>query len=62
MICVADSYDAMNADRVYRKKLSKEQVISELEKNRGLQFDPKIADIMLGLIRDNAIGSDSVLQ
>nr|MCR5088241.1 HD-GYP domain-containing protein [Oscillospiraceae bacterium] len=62
MICVADSYDAMNTDRVYRKKLSKEQVISELEKNRGLQFDPKIADIMLDLIRNNVIASDTILQ
>ena len=62
MICVADSYDAMDTDRVYRKRLSKEQIISELEKNRGLQFDPKIADIMLRLIRDNVIGSDTILQ
>ena len=31
MICVADSYDAMNTDRVYRKRLTKEQIISELE-------------------------------
>ena len=55
MICVADSFDAMNTDRVYRKKLTKEQIISELEKNKGLQFDPKIADVMLDLIRSGKI-------
>ena len=56
MICVADSFDAMNTNRVYRKHLSKEEIISELEVNKGLQFDPKIADIMLGLIKGNKLG------
>ena len=59
MICVADSYDAMNTDRVYRKKLTKEQIISELETNKGLQFDPAFADIMLGLIRDDKLNAES---
>ena len=57
MICVADSFDAMNTDRVYRKRLTKEQIISELESNRGLQFDPKIADIMLRLIREGKVAT-----
>jgi putative nucleotidyltransferase with HDIG domain len=55
MICVADSFDAMNTDRVYRKKLSREAIIDEIMKNKGLQFDPAIADIMLRLIESGAI-------
>ena len=55
MICVADSFDAMNTNRVYRKKLSRERIIEELENNKGLQFDPKIADIMLRLIKEDVI-------
>ncbi len=55
IICVADSFDAMNTDRVYREKLPTEQIIHELEKNKGLQFDPTIADIMLKLLRNNMI-------
>ena len=55
IICVADSFDAMNTNRVYRNKLSKEKIIEEIEKNKGLQFDPKIADIMLGLIRSGKL-------
>lgn len=55
IICVADSFDAMNTDRVYRKRLSRDQIISEIETNKGLQFDPDIADVMLGLIRSNKI-------
>jgi HD-GYP domain-containing protein (c-di-GMP phosphodiesterase class II) len=55
IICVADSYDAMSSNRVYRNHLTKEQVIEELEKNKGKQFDPQIADIMLRLIREGKI-------
>ena len=58
MICVADSFDAMNSNRVYRKKLTKEYILNEIEKNKGLQFDPKIADVMLGLLRSGKIDMD----
>lgn len=37
--------------RIYRKKLTKEEIIGELEKNKGTQFDPEIADIFLKIIK-----------
>ncbi len=52
MICVADSYDAMNSNRVYRDKLTREHIINELEKEKGKQFDPKIAEVALRLIKE----------
>ena len=55
MICVADSFDAMNTNRVYRDKRTKEHILGEIESNKGRQFDPQIADVMLGLIRDGQI-------
>ena len=55
LICVADSFDAMNSDRVYRKKLTRERIIEEIENNKGSQFDPKVADMMLELIKKNVI-------
>ena len=55
MICVADSYDAMNSNRVYRKKLTKEDIINEIEKNKGTQFDPKIADVFLKLMKNGKV-------
>ena len=55
MICVADSFDAMNTNRVYRNRLSKERIISELETNKGRQFDPEVADVMLRLLREGRI-------
>ncbi len=55
MICVADSLDAMNSNRCYRQRLSKEIIIDELEKNKGKQFDPDIAERTLKLIRNGII-------
>lgn len=55
MICVADSFDAMNSNRVYRKKLTKEAILKEIEIHKGTQFDPKIADILLQLIKSGKI-------
>ncbi len=58
MICVADSFDAMNTNRVYRKHLTREDIISEIESNKGRQFDPKIADVMLSLIKNKKVMID----
>ena len=58
MICVADSFDAMNTNRVYRNRLTKERILEEIETNKGKQFDPKIADIMLKLLRKGKITMD----
>ena len=55
MICVADAFDAMSSNRVYRDKLSREKIIEEIETNKGTQFDPRIADILLDLIRTGKI-------
>lgn len=54
IICVADSYDAMSSDRCYRKALSKEEIVKELEANCDKQFDSAIVQIMLKLIEENA--------
>ncbi len=55
IICVADSLDAMNSNRCYRPKLTKEVIIEELEKNKGKQFDPEIVEHILKLIRQGVI-------
>lgn len=53
ILCVADSYDAMTSNRSYRKALPQDVVRSEIEKGKGTQFDPYIADIMLQLIDED---------
>jgi diguanylate cyclase (GGDEF)-like protein len=42
IIFVADSYDAMTSDRVYRRRLTDEEAKSELIRCAGTQFDPTI--------------------
>jgi diguanylate cyclase (GGDEF)-like protein/putative nucleotidyltransferase with HDIG domain len=42
IIFVADAYDAMTSDRVYRDRFSGDEAIAELERCAGSQFDPEI--------------------
>lgn len=53
IIAVADSYDAMASNRSYRQALPQEVVRGEIEKGKGVQFDPDIADIMLEIIDED---------
>ncbi|MBR6697181.1 MAG: response regulator [Lachnospiraceae bacterium] len=50
---VADAYDAMASNRSYREALPQAVVRSEIEKGKGTQFDPHIADIMLQMIDED---------
>lgn len=50
IVAMADSYDAMSSKRIYRDALSQEQIREEIQKNRGTQFDPEIADVLLKLM------------
>jgi HD-GYP domain-containing protein (c-di-GMP phosphodiesterase class II) len=42
IIFVADAYDAMTSDRVYRGRLSDDEAIAELARCSGTQFDPDV--------------------
>lgn len=47
IIAVCDSIDAMASNRAYRKALPMEVCYSEIEKNKGVMYDPKIAELAL---------------
>lgn len=47
ILAIADAYDAMTSDRPYRKAMPFSQVLSELEKGCGTQFDPQVLFIFL---------------
>ena len=55
IIAVADAYDAMSSNRVYRKRLSTEKILSELEKGRGTQWDEEITNVMIKLITEDRL-------
>jgi diguanylate cyclase (GGDEF)-like protein/putative nucleotidyltransferase with HDIG domain len=44
ILSIADAYDAMVTDRVYRKGRSREAAIEELRKCAGRQFDPALVE------------------
>ena len=51
IFAVVDAFDAMTSDRPYRKAMSVEEALIELERNRGTQFDPEVVDVFVHLIR-----------
>ena len=60
IIAIADAFDAMTANRVYRKRMPFEKVMSELHNGRGTQFDPELLDMFLELIENGDIDTASL--
>jgi putative nucleotidyltransferase with HDIG domain len=54
IIAVADAYDAMISDRSYRKALSKEEAIKELQKYSNSQFDQNVVEALLRVLKKEA--------
>ncbi len=54
ILSVADAYEAMTADRVYRAAPGPEVARAELEKWRGAQFDSAVVDVFLEVLDDIA--------
>ena len=42
IIIVADAYEAMTSDRIYRKAIGHDRAMDQLNKYKGIQFDPRI--------------------
>ncbi|MBC7460117.1 MAG: diguanylate cyclase [Thermoleophilia bacterium] len=56
ILSVADSYEAMTADRVYRASPGHEYAISELHKWSGAQFDSEVVAAMVRFLTAHHIG------
>jgi putative nucleotidyltransferase with HDIG domain len=50
VLAVADSYDAMTADRPYRGAMSEAVAVAELRANTGSQFDPAAVDALVTVL------------
>lgn len=50
---VSDTFDAMTSKRSYRAPLPLDVVISEIEKCKGTQLDPHIADVFLDILHNH---------
>jgi len=58
IVKVADAFDAMLSDRPYRKGLSVDEAVAELEAGRSTEFDPKVVDAFLQLVRQGDVDTD----
>ncbi len=56
IIAVADAFDAMTSDRPYRRALPLNVVLRELEKNKGIQWDPQVTEVLTGILRQELEG------
>lgn len=51
IIALADAFDAMTSNRPYRDAMAMEKVYSEFIKCAGGQFDPKLAEIFVNMLK-----------
>lgn len=49
IVGIADAFDAMNSNRIYRKACDRDYILSQLKEGRGKQFDPDYADVLIDL-------------
>ena len=63
IVTIADAYDAMNSDRVYRAKMDSTHIYDEFRQGRGTQFDPHFLDVFMGLLESGALADvDAVAE
>jgi HD-GYP domain-containing protein (c-di-GMP phosphodiesterase class II) len=55
VVAVADAFDAMTSTRPYRRALPLAVALAEIERCRGTQFDPEVADAFLRAVWAGAI-------
>jgi putative nucleotidyltransferase with HDIG domain len=50
ILCIADAYEAMRADRPYRAGLAVQEAVQELKNASGTQFDPSLVSIFVNMV------------
>jgi len=52
IFALVDTLDVITSDRPYRKGKSFEEAYKEIEKARGIQFDPSLVDVLLSIPKE----------
>jgi len=47
ILSILEAFDAMTSDKSYKKALTLDQAVAELEKNSGTQFDPHLVNVFI---------------
>ncbi len=53
IIAIIDAYEALVSDRVYRKGISREAALREIERHAGTQFDPHLTKIFIEIMQND---------
>lgn len=61
IIAVADTFDAMNSTRPYRKQMKMEDIINEMRRIAGTQLNARIVDVFLEIVSEGHIDDDIAL-
>ena len=51
-MALADVYDALISDRVYKKAFTRTEAMATIREGRGTQFDPELTDLFLDLVNE----------
>lgn len=62
IVALADAFDAMTSDRVYRKAMSVEEAVEEIKRNSGTQFDPFVVEAFLRAYQNGLIKVEDDIQ
>ena len=57
ILLVADAYEAMTSDRIYRKAPGHERALQQLNKYKGIQFDPKVVRAFERVLETRGVGA-----
>ena len=60
IVALADAFDAMSSNRIYRKACDMDYILRELEHGSGTQFDPEYTKVFLRLLKEGSL--DDILQ
>ena len=62
IIIVADAYEAMTSDRIYRKSIGHDRAMEQLNRYKGIQFDPRIVRALATLLENRGAQAFEVSQ
>ena len=51
ILAIADAFAAMTSVRPYREAFCEEEVIKQLKQNAGKQFDPRLVEVFIGVVK-----------
>jgi len=57
IIIVADAYEAMTSDRIYRKAIGHDRAMDQLNRYKAKQFDPKVVRALDQLLRRRGVAA-----